>query len=278
MSCRPGVRLHYHCPLRLKSSQTMLALVHPCSSVLPATPPAADELHIWLVDFDHPPCDRGQLAACLTPEERDRAGRYRIGPVREQFVVSRGILRRLLGGYLGMAPHAVPIAYGANGKPILLGGPGRGEVLGASSPGPASSLHFNVTHTTGLGMIAIARKRVGVDAERVREIPDSDGLIERFFSPAERAAYRGLPLDRRSAAFFRGWVCKEAVIKAAGASVQFLDAFDVELDPGRAPAVLAARHPVLGGVEWMVSDWTPAPGFVAAVAVEGMGELRIRSV
>ena len=63
-----------------------------------------------------------------------------------------------------------------------------------------------------------------------RNIPDADGLVGRFFSPAEQAEYRSLPAERRMTAFFRGWVCKEAVIKAAGASVQYLDGFDVRLD------------------------------------------------
>jgi 4'-phosphopantetheinyl transferase len=234
----------------------MRVLVRPCPITPPTTLPGAGEIHIWTVPFDQPP---GDLVGCLTPEERDRAARYRIGPVRDQFVTCRGAVRRLLGGYLGAPPHAVPITYAANGKPVLVGAP----------------VTFNVTHTTGLGLLAIASTRVGVDVERVRDVPDRDGLVERFFSPAERAAYRQLPTDRRAAAFYRGWVCKEAVIKAAGASVQYLDAFDVELDPLRPPAVLAVRHPSLAGPGWAVRDWQPAPGYAAAVAVDGGGELEV---
>ena len=70
-------------------------------------------------------------------------------------------------------------------------------------------------------------------------------------------------------------MCKKAVIKAAGASVQNLDGFDVELDPARPPAVLAVRHPLFAGPGWAVADWEPAPGFAAAVAVEGTGRVRI---
>jgi hypothetical protein len=49
----------------------------------------------------------------------------------------------------------------------------------------------------------------------------------------------------------------------------------VELDPARAPAVLAVRHPVFAGVGWAVADWEPAPGFAAAVAVEGAGAVEV---
>src|SRR4051794_40832877 len=108
----------------------MRAVVHPCPAVPPTAPPTADEAHVWVVALDRPPCDPADLAAALTPDERDRAERYRAGSVREQFVVTRGLVRRILSGYLGTAPHAVPITYVGNGKPVLAD----------------SSLHFNVTH------------------------------------------------------------------------------------------------------------------------------------
>ncbi|MDB5313515.1 MAG: hypothetical protein JWO38_7717, partial [Gemmataceae bacterium] len=109
----------------------------------------------------------------------------------------------------------------------------------------------------------------------VRTIPDVDGLVGRFFSAAERAAFRELPAACRPTAFLRGWVCKEAVIKAAGASVQYLDGFDVQLDPAYPPGVLAVRHAALAGDGWAVGEWEPVPGFTAAVAVEGAAEVRI---
>jgi len=237
----------------------MHATVRPFTAGPPPAPPTAGAVHVWVVDIDRPPCDPADLAACLTPDECARAARYRFGPVREQFTLSRGVLRRLLGGYLDVPPADVPIVYGANGKPGLAG----------------AALHFNVTHTTGLALVAVAAARVGVDVERVRTVPDTDGLVGRFFSAAEAVAFRALPEEVRAAAFLRGWVCKEAVIKAAGASVQYLDGFDIDLDPARPPAVLAVRHAALAGGGWAVADWQPAPGYAAAVAVEGAGALRI---
>lgn len=231
----------------------MRARVLPCPADPGTTPPGAGECHVWVVDLDRPPLPTDVLAAMLTEDERVRAARYRVGAVRDQFTLARGALRRLLGGYLGVAPERVPIAVAASGKPQLDGG----------------GLHFNLTHTPGLALVAVSPVRVGVDAEKRRNIPDADGLVKRFFSPAERAAYHALAADARPDAFYRGWVCKEAVIKAAGTTMHALDAFDVELDPARPAAVLAARHPQLAGCGWAVVDWCPAPGYAAAVAVEG---------
>ena len=232
--------------------------VQPCPARHPAQPPAADEVRVWVVPLDSPPVEPADLLASLTPNERDRADRYRSGPVRHQFVTGRALLRRILGACLGVRPHVVPITYTAAGKPVL----------------PGEELHFNLTHTTGLALIAVGRRRVGIDVEGLRDVPGMDGLVERFFSTAERDMFRQLPADRRAAAFFRGWTCKEAVIKAAGATVQCLDMFDVELDPARPPAVLAVRDAALQAAGWAVAHWEPNPGYAAAVAVEGDGPVR----
>lgn len=237
----------------------MRVVVHHCPTAPPADSLPGDEVRVWVVPLDRPPADPDELAAALTPDERDRAARYKAGIVRHQFVTCRGLLRRLLGNYLHMPPHTVPITYTAAGKPVLAGG----------------ALHFNLTHTADLALVALARCRVGVDVERVRRVPDMDSLVNRFFSLAEQAAYRDLPAGQREAAFFRGWTCKEAVIKAAGTSVQLLDTFDVELDPGIPPAVLQVRHEAFAGTGWAVGAWEAAAGFAAAVAVEGAGPLAV---
>jgi 4'-phosphopantetheinyl transferase len=231
----------------------MRVRVLPCPADPPAAVPEAGECHVWSIDLDAPVVPAADLAACLTADERQRADRYRVGAVRAQFTLARGALRRLLGGYLGVPPLDVPISITTGGKPVLAGG----------------DLHFNLTHTPGLALIAVAHVPVGVDAEKRRTIPDADSLVRRFFSPAERAAYAALDDARKPDAFYRGWVCKEAVIKAAGATMHCLDGFDVELDPRRPPAVLAVRHARLAGAAWAVADWVPAPGYAAAVAAEG---------
>jgi len=230
----------------------MNLVILPCSS-RPAPPPlAARDVHVWSVPLGMPPANQEELLALLTAEEQARANRYRAGRVREQFITGRGCLRRLLGEYLGLPPQDVPIGYELSGKPRLLG----------------EDLRFNLTHTEDLALIAIAPRRVGVDLERVREVPNAAGLVERFFSTSECEAYRRLNPELRQEAFFRGWTCKEAVIKAAGASIESLQSFDVDLDPIRPPTVLGSRHATIGECRWSLTTWTPAPRFTAAVAVE----------
>jgi 4'-phosphopantetheinyl transferase len=228
-----------------------------------ARTPTADEVFVWVVDLCRPPVEPDELFRRLTAEEQARALRYKIAKAREQFVIGRGLLRGLLAHYLNVAPVAVPLSYLPSGKPVLTGG--------------ASSLHFNVTHTDGILVLAAGRRRVGVDVERVRPLADANGLVGRYFSPAEGAAFRALPEWHRPAAFFRGWTCKEAVIKAAGATVGCLADFDVELHPERPPCVTAVRDPQLAGPGWALAEWLTPDRAAVALAVEGAPALEVET-
>ncbi len=217
----------------------------------------ADAVHVWQARLDPPPVPAAELAVCLSPGERDRAERFRHVRARDQFVRARGLLRVLLGWYLGLPPAAVPVGYDPDGKPMVAPGYGAGHV------------EFNVSHTDGLAVYAVAARPVGVDVEAVRAVATTDGLVERFFAEAERVQYRGLPAELRPAGFLRGWTCKEAVLKGIGCGTRDLDRCVVDLDPRRPARVVGPPRTAAG---WSVVCWEPAPGYVAAVGVAGCGE------
>jgi 4'-phosphopantetheinyl transferase len=200
------------------------------------------EVHVWEARLD----GVGNLRRLLTADECGRADRYKLLRTAEQFVAARGLLRVLLGRYLGCPAEAVPIVVRPDGKPEV-GGPVR----------------FNVSHADGLAAFAVGRGEVGVDVEAVRELASRDALVERFFAPAERAQYATLPEALRPAAFVRGWTCKEAVLKGIGCGTRDLDRCVVDLDPRRPPRVLGPRETAAA---WALTCWEPEPGYVAAVA------------
>ena len=240
----------------------MRVLVGACPAALDRVP-GEHEVCAWVIDLERPPVPAEELFNRLTPEEQTRALRYKIAKAREQFSIGRGLLRGLLGECLAVAPSAVSLAYLPSGKPVLNG---------------ESGLHFNLTHTDGIAVIAVSWRRVGVDVERVRIVENAEGLVRRYFSPAEGVAYRALPEPNRQAGFFRGWTTKEAVIKAAGATVGCLADFDVELDPERPPCVNAVRDPQLTGPGWALAEWTAQGDAAIAIAVEGAGALKVEKV
>ncbi len=120
----------------------------------------------------------------------------------------------------------------------------------------------NVAHTDGVLVLALARRRVGVDVE---ELPptgeDLIGLAEVVATPAELDELRYLDERIRPAAFQRWWVRKEAVLKAEGTG--FLT------DPRAVHVgITVAAQPA----PWVVHalGLVPGPGRPAlAVAIEG---------
>jgi 4'-phosphopantetheinyl transferase len=213
-----------------------------------------DEVHVWtapLAALDHV----GGFGALLSPAEVERAARLKVERIREQFCAARGMLRALLAGYLDVPPCEVPIAYEPSGKPVL----------DASVP----DWQFNLSHSESLAVYAFARcRRIGVDVERLRPIPNLEGIVERFFSSREREAFFALPPAQRQQAFFRAWVCKEAVLKATGQGVPALECCDVAVRPEEGPRVLRIGDDADAGRRWELAVWEPRPGYVGAVAVE----------
>jgi 4'-phosphopantetheinyl transferase len=164
----------------------------------------------------------------------------------------------LLSRYLGSEPHFL---YGGGGKPELA----------ATSGG--SSFRFNASHSQGLALYAVTReRRVGIDVEALRPLPEAEAIAQLYFSSGENAVLRALPPERRQEAFFLGWTRKEAYLKAVGSGlVQPLECIEVSLAPGE-PAIL---HSIDGDPEvaarWSLQTLSVDFGYVAALAVEGNG-------
>jgi 4'-phosphopantetheinyl transferase len=113
---------------------------------------------------------------------------------------------------------------------------------------------------------------VGIDLEYIRSDLAVEQIAERFFSRREIATLRALPIDLRTYAFFLCWTRKEAYIKARGEGLSLpLDQFDVSLIPGEPAALLNTQRDLYEVSRWSLQELTPAPGYAAALAVEGHG-------
>jgi 4'-phosphopantetheinyl transferase len=219
---------------------------------------AWDEVHVWRIRLDRPAEGVARLARTLAPEERAKAARFRFDQDRDHYTVGRGTLRAILGRYLGTEPARLEFRSEAYGKPALVEGEG---------------LRFNLAHSHGLALLAVARAReVGVDVERGRAIENFERIIERFFSPRECDAFRVLPEDQKLAAFFRCWTRKEAYMKATGAGFSLpLDRFDVSLAPGEPARLLDVAGRPGEAARWSMRELEPGPGFFGTVMAEGEG-------
>lgn len=217
------------------------------------------DVHIWSANQDAPIYPMEQLWQTLSNDEQQRATRFHFERDRRRFIVGRGLLRAILGRYAHIEAAQVRFVYGQRGKPALA------EVYGGET------LKFNVSHSNGHILCAITNLReIGVDIEHVHVISEADAIAERFFSTQENEVYRQLPAEEKLTAFFNCWTRKEAYIKATGDGLSRpLDQFSVSFVPGE-PARMVDCYDIPEEVHrWSFYALHPAPGYIAALCVEG---------
>jgi 4'-phosphopantetheinyl transferase len=149
----------------------------------------------------------------LSSDERERAQRFRFERHRQRFTRCRALLRRLLAERLTCDAAAIAFRYGPWGKPELDG------------------IHFNVSHSENLAVIAISREHpLGIDVESIDATREVAPLAHTAFSPAECAVFDALPGAEQRLAFYRTWARKEAYMKLAGKGFSLpSDSFTVSL-------------------------------------------------
>ena len=220
---------------------------------------SAGVVHIWRASLDVPLDVLQQYRATLSVDEVERADRFYFERDRTHFTIARGVLRAILGRVLRLEPARLRFRLNRYGKPEL-------DIIR-----DAISLRFNVSHSGGLALYAVALDReVGVDVEELRAGVAFAQIAANTFSPMEYAAFRTLPPHLMMDAFFNCWTRKEAYIKARGMGLSLsLDRFDVSLVPGSPAALLRTADEPEAVRMWSLRDLTPGPGFVGAVAAEG---------
>ncbi|WP_353151939.1 4'-phosphopantetheinyl transferase superfamily protein [Pollutimonas bauzanensis] len=187
-----------------------------------------------------------KLAACLSVPEMNRADRFHQHQDRKNYIVAHAALRLLLAKQLNLPHHDLQFTKGRWGKPML--------AQGGNTP-----LHFNLSHSGNMVLIAIATQPVGIDIEFTRPL-DYTRLAGHCFAAEEALRI----VDSHS--FFEHWTAKEAVIKASGRgwsekTQQFIvPAPSIDLQPIR----LLQPNPSLEGLH--VARLTVGKGYYAALS------------
>ena len=236
----------------------MIWRMQPQASSTWTEPPSSPSLetgtvHVWRIALSQEDDSVKRFRGTLEPGELDRAARFHFDKHRQHFIVARGFLRSVVARYLGSQPEALQFEYGAYGKPALASG---------------HTLRFNLSHSNEVALLAVTLDaELGVDVEHIRPDFAGEDIARRYFSRAEVDVFNRLPPEERVAAFFRCWTRKEAYIKAIGKGFsQALDAFDVTLAPGVAPALLRAEDD--DASRWWMTDVEVGEGYAGALLVE----------
>jgi 4'-phosphopantetheinyl transferase len=212
---------------------------------------APHEVHLWdtslAVDEDEVERNR-QL---LSSDERRYAARFTDVRAGNQFIVSRAKLRELLSLYADKPAQDLRFGMTPEGKPFLAS---------------AREFEFNLTHSGGLVLYGVARSRpVGVDVERLREIPRAIELAKRFMSGDEHERVASAIAHTRDREFLSLWVRREGSGKAYGVGVWKV------LENGQRKDIPKVANPLFARI---ISDYTCriidySGDYVAAVAALG---------
>ncbi|AWN51677.1 4'-phosphopantetheinyl transferase superfamily protein [Methylobacterium sp. 17Sr1-1] len=195
----------------------------------------------------------------LPPDEAARIARFRQAQDRHERAAAHGLLRHLLGSWLGREPSGIVLAREAGDRPFLPGVP---------------SFDLNLSH--GAGWVAVGLStagRIGVDVEGAARPVDWDGVAPVFLHPAELAAYRGLPAGARPRQALEYWSVKEACLKATGEGL-VAEPRSVRLTPDGAAWRLARAGLSLRAASRVLPDgarfaWAAEEGVEVKVVVAG---------
>jgi 4'-phosphopantetheinyl transferase len=163
------------------------------------------EVHLWETSLSVGDDEVQYDGSLLSPDERRYAARFTDARARSQFIVSRAKLRELLGKYAGQEPRDLRFGMTPEGKPFL---------------SSSREFEFNLTHSGDLVLYGIAHSRpVGVDVERVREMPRAIELARRFMTAEDHERVTAAPPETRDREFLSLWVKREGSGKAYGVGV-----------------------------------------------------------
>ena len=181
----------------------MRLVEHPTDRCAP-TPAelGSGELHLWCSVPD-PGLPAARLDHVLQPEELARGRSMGTAHRRQEYLLTRALVREALSAYSPTAPSAWRFRTGPHGRPEL---------------DPPSPLRFNVSHCRGLVTCLVGLDReLGVDVEPVDRAEEVLELSGRIMSAAERHELGGLDTtEARHDLALSLWTLKEAYLKARG--------------------------------------------------------------
>jgi 4'-phosphopantetheinyl transferase len=193
-------------------------------------------VHVWRANIGH---TMSGLPDILSPDEQERASRYRNPEVRRRFEMGRATLRQLLGRYMRCPPGGLRFGQNQHGKPQL------------ANLHDASFFSFSVAHSGDVVLVAIAGgEEVGIDIEWLTTRRDLKSI------EAALAAYGPATLRDPKPGADRGWLQAWTRFEAVGKA----------LGSGIATPTEEYRRAIAGRIA--IVDLDLSPHYVAALALE----------
>jgi 4'-phosphopantetheinyl transferase len=220
---------------------------------------AASDVHLWRVCLPSTTLHQSTLAGLLSPAERQRRERYRHAGAREAFTVGRGILRLLMGKYLGVPPETLQLALTPAGKPYL------------ADTSDHAGVAFNLSHSGSWIVLGFGVNRpMGIDLEYRDDRTMVTDLARRFFAPEEMSLVLSAADESRHQIFYDLWVQKEAYLKALGTGLsRSLKTFNVPVAPPGTPTPFYPERCASTAIKeqpaWLIYRFSVDPSYASAL-------------
>lgn len=201
---------------------------------------------IYLPDFSEMKSDLSQF---LNSVELKRVKRFFKEIDKDRFIIYRSILKLILAAYTKLNIKNIYLDYDFNKKPYL-----------ASHPW----LHFNISHSEDYAVIAVSRKKVGLDIEYMSKDFNFTSMLPDVYNDNETQIIQNAS-DKKNT-FYTLWTRKEAFVKALGKGIdedfKYIPCLDGEhnLDFSL----------IKNSQNWQVRSFDLEDDYLGAIAYEGL--------
>lgn len=211
------------------------------------------DIHIWTISLDTSKDQVEPLRSILSYEERTKASYYKYESVQHSYVVTQAILKLLLSAYLEIEPADIKMGVHNKGKPYLMND---------------TSLFFNTSNSHELRVYAFSRDaEVGIDIEKIRDLPDIDQLIDKNLTSREKEYFLKDP-DNKLFRFFQFWTFKESYLKAIGEGMRLTpENLEFSLEDGTIR--LRSANYGFDTTDWQFKGFTREGNYTGALTYTG---------
>jgi 4'-phosphopantetheinyl transferase len=215
------------------------------------------EIHLWTASISALKDQAVGLELLLSEEEKKKVSFYKFEQTQLSYIVSQAVLRMLLAAYLDVKPADVKMGSHKKGKPYLI---------------HDSPVFFNISNSHDLCVYAFScDAEVGIDIEKIRDLPDIDQLIEKNLTSRERSYILKDPAHKLNW-FFRFWTFKESYLKAIGEGMRLTPEnleFSVEDEAIR----LRSVNYGFDGNDWQFLEFSREGNYTGTLTYTGKGSL-----
>ena len=159
------------------------------------------ENHLWRIKVSDFSAGSESFKLLLDAAELEKILRYKSIADQQTRIISRAVLKILLGRYLQVEPQEISFELNLQKKPIL-------------KNANFKPIHFNVSHSGDWILIGISSSPIGVDLEKADASFTYQNLLDFSFSLNEKKHIQAAENPQQT--FYKLWTRKEAFLKATG--------------------------------------------------------------